>query len=74
MSAWVSGYQKAHPKMLVNYRSIGSGGGIDEYKKGWLGFAASDAPLSDDEIQGLSPTIQIPGTAGPVCIIYNCQA
>lgn len=71
MSAWIRGYQQAHPKAAVNYRSIGSGGGIDEFKKGWLGFAASDAPLSDDEIKALSPTIQVPGTAGPVCIIYN---
>jgi len=71
MSSWISGYQKVHPKAAVNYRSIGSGGGIEEFKKGWLGFAASDAPLSDDEIKALSPTIQIPGTAGPVCIIYN---
>lgn len=71
MSAWISGYQKAHPKMLINYRAIGSGGGVAEFKKGLLGFAASDAPLSDDEIKELPPTVQIPGTAGPVCIIYN---
>lgn len=71
MAAWVEGYQHAHPKNQVNYRAIGSGGGIDEFKKGWLGFAASDAPLSDDQIKEISPTIQVPGTAGPVCIIYN---
>ncbi len=71
MTAWINGYQHAHPKNLVNYRSIGSGGGIDEFKKGWLGFAASDAPLSDDQVKEISPTIQVPGTAGPVCIIYN---
>lgn len=71
MSAWIEGYQHAHPKNLVNYRPIGSGGGIEEFKKGWLNFAASDAPLSDEEVKAISPTIQIPGTAGPVCIIYN---
>lgn len=71
MSAWISGYEQAHPKRVVNYRAVGSGGGIEELKKGWLGFAASDAPLSDDEIKDLSPTVQIPVTAGPVCIVYN---
>jgi phosphate transport system substrate-binding protein len=71
MSNWISGYQRAHPRALINYRPIGSGGGIDEFKKGLLAFAASDAPLTDDEIKDLSPTIQMPGTAGPVCIIYN---
>lgn len=71
MSAWIDGYQQAHPKMLVKYRALGSGGGIDEFKKGWLEFAASDAPLSDDQMKELPPVIQIPATAGPVCVIYN---
>ena len=71
MSAWIESYQHAHPKNLVNYRPIGSGGGLEEFKKGWLNFAASDAPLSDEEVKAISPTIQLPGTAGPVCIIYN---
>jgi phosphate transport system substrate-binding protein len=71
MSAWIDGYQRTHPKMLVKYRAIGSGGGIDEFKKGWLEFAASDAPLSDGQIGELPPAIQIPATAGPVCVVYN---
>jgi phosphate transport system substrate-binding protein len=71
MAAWISGYQHAHPKMVVNYRAIGSGGGVGEFKKGLLAFAASDAPLSDGDLKELPPTIQIPGTAGPVCIIYD---
>lgn len=71
MTAWVKGYEQAHPKMKVNYRPIGSGGGIDEFKKGWLDFAASDAPLSDDQLKGVAPAVQIPATAGPVCIVYN---
>ncbi len=71
MSHWIDGYQHAHPDHVVNYRAIGSGGGLDEFKKGWLGFAASDAPLSDEQVKTISPTIQVPGTAGPVCIIYN---
>lgn len=71
MQAWISGYQSSHPKKLINYRPIGSGGGIEDFKKGWLAFAASDAPLTDDQLKDLFPTIQVPGTAGPVCIIYN---
>jgi len=71
MSAWIDGYQKAHPKMLVKYRAIGSGGGIEEFKKGWLEFAASDAPLGDEQVKELPAVIQVPATAGPVCIIYN---
>jgi phosphate transport system substrate-binding protein len=67
MQAWISGYQSAHPKKLINYRPIGSGGGIEDFKKGWLAFAASDAPLSDNQLKDLSPTIQVPGTAFGAC-------
>lgn len=71
MSRWVSGYEKDHPKVEVNYRPIGSGGGIEEMKKGYLSFGASDAPLNDDQLKELAPLVQVPASAGPVCIIYN---
>jgi phosphate transport system substrate-binding protein len=70
MARWAGDYEKAHP-VHVNYRPIGSGAGIDEMKKGFLGFGASDAPLSDDQMKSIAPIIQIPASAGPVCIIYN---
>lgn len=71
MAAWIDNYQNAHPKDVINYKPIGSGGGIDEFKKGWPAFAATEAPLSDDQIKEISPTVQVPATAGPVCIVYN---
>ena len=71
MAAWVNGYQQAHKGMVVNYQGGGSGKGITDFKQGMLQFAASDAPLGDDDVKGLAPILQIPGTAGPVCIIYN---
>jgi phosphate transport system substrate-binding protein len=70
MDRWASSYAQAHP-VHVNYRPIGSGGGIDEIKQGRLDFAASDAPLSDDQLKDMPPLVQVPATAGPVCIIYN---
>jgi ABC-type phosphate transport system substrate-binding protein len=70
ITRWGADYEKSHP-VHVNYHSIGSGGGIDNLHKGVGAFAASDAPLSDDQLQGLPPIVQIPVTAGPVCIIYN---
>jgi phosphate transport system substrate-binding protein len=70
MARWASSYEQAHP-VHVNYRPIGSGGGIDEIKEGRLEFAASDAPLSDDQLKDMPALVQVPATAGPVCIIYN---
>ena len=71
MNSWITNYQQAQASTLVNYRPIGSGAGLAEMKKGLLAFAASDAPLSDDEIRQMYPVIQVPVTAGPVCAIYN---
>jgi phosphate transport system substrate-binding protein len=71
MDNWITAYQQIHPNTLVNYRPIGSGAGLDEFKKTLLGFAASDAPLSDEDLRQMFPVVQIPVTAGPVCAIYN---
>ena len=71
MAKWVSAYQQAHPTVVINYRPIGSGGGIEEMKKGYLSFGASEAPLDDDQAKEMSGVIQVPASAGPVCIVYN---
>ena len=71
MTSWIASYQKVDPKIQVNYRPIGSGGGIDEFGKKMVEFAASDAPLSDEQVAGMFPTVQIPVIAGPVCVTYN---
>ena len=52
MNRWGTDYGQAHAVRL-NYRPIGSGGGIDETKQGRLDFAASDAPLSDDQLKDM---------------------
>ncbi|MGA8220132.1 MAG: phosphate ABC transporter substrate-binding protein PstS [Candidatus Acidiferrales bacterium] len=71
MKRWIAGFQQVHPKILVNYRPIGSGGGIDELRKKITDFAATDAPLSDDKLKEIPPVIQVPVSVGRVCIIYN---
>jgi phosphate transport system substrate-binding protein len=71
MAKWVGAYHESHPTVEVNYRAIGSGGGIKELKQGYLSFGASDAPLSDDQLKGMSSLVQIPVSAGPVCVVYN---
>ena len=71
MTHWTSDFQSAHPGVQINYQSIGSGGGIQQLKKGLLDFAASDAALSDDQLKDMPAIIQIPESAGPVCITYN---
>ncbi len=42
-----------------------------QLKKGYLSFGASDARLSDDQMKDMSAVVQVPDSAGPVCIVYN---
>jgi phosphate transport system substrate-binding protein len=67
---WGKDYEKAHP-LEVNYRPTGSGAGIDNLRHGYGAFAASDAPLAGNQLTGLPAIVQIPVTAGPVCVAYN---
>src|SRR5690348_15338637 len=36
-------------KIQVNYQSIGSGGGIEQFTKKTVNFGATDAPLTDEQ-------------------------
>ncbi|MBV8673372.1 MAG: phosphate ABC transporter substrate-binding protein PstS, partial [Acidobacteriaceae bacterium] len=74
MTRWIQDFSQSHPSIQINYQSIGSGGGIQQVKSHTVDFGASDAPLSDDQLKEMSPVIQIPETAGPVCITYNLPA
>ncbi|HLH10230.1 MAG TPA: phosphate ABC transporter substrate-binding protein PstS [Terriglobales bacterium] len=72
MSRWISDFHAQDAGVEVNYQSIGSGGGIQQLKKGLVGFAASDMALDDQQIKEMpQPVIQIAESAGPVCITYN---
>lgn len=71
MTRWIADYHRAHPTVQVNYQSIGSGGGIQQVKNGTVDFGASDAALTDDQLSKMTPVVQFPESAGPVCITYN---
>jgi phosphate transport system substrate-binding protein len=71
MSRWTHAFSSAHSNVQINYQSIGSGGGVQQVKSGTVDFGASDAALNDDQLNGMKPMIQIPESAGPVCITYS---
>ncbi|HEX5236686.1 MAG TPA: phosphate ABC transporter substrate-binding protein PstS [Silvibacterium sp.] len=71
MTRWVQGFMQAHPNVQINYQSIGSGGGVQQVKAGTVDFGASDYALKDAQIAAMSPVIQFPESAGPVCMTYN---
>jgi phosphate transport system substrate-binding protein len=71
MTRWIDGFQKSHPGVRINYQSIGSGGGIQQLKKELVDFGASDAALDDQQLKDMPSVVQLPESAGPVCITYN---
>lgn len=73
MTRWVAGFQTSHSGVQINYQSIGSGGGIQQLKQGLVDFGASDAALDDEKLKEMPPLVQIPESAGPVCITYNLR-
>src|SRR5450432_2698510 len=49
-SKWFNEYRKLHPKVEINYQSIGSGGGITQVTEGTVDFGASDGPMTDTQL------------------------
>jgi phosphate transport system substrate-binding protein len=70
-SKWFSDYNKAHPGVQINYQSIGSGGGIKQITEKTVDFGASDAPMSNEEMQKAPGIQHIPTVMGAVVVIYN---
>lgn len=72
---WIGSYQTAHPNVKISYNGIGSGGGIKQITSKEVDFGASDAPLSQKELDAARANgqdlLQIPMTLGAVVPIYN---
>jgi phosphate transport system substrate-binding protein len=50
-SAWFSEYGRIRPDLQMNYLSIGSGVGIQQLMEAIVFFGATDAPMTEEEIQ-----------------------
>jgi phosphate transport system substrate-binding protein len=70
-SKWFSEYNKLHPDIQINYQSIGSGGGIKQITERTVDFGASDAPLTDEQLQKAQGIQHIPTVMGAVVIVWN---
>lgn len=71
-SKWFAEYNKENPKVELNYQSIGSGGGIKQLQKKTIDFAASDVPMTDQEMSDAGGAIlHFPVAIGAVVLSYN---
>jgi phosphate transport system substrate-binding protein len=65
-------YTQKHPDVTVNYQSIGSGGGIQQFTARTVDFGATDVPMNAKELsRAPGKVLQIPVTLGGAGIAYN---
>ena len=65
-------YNKSHGDTTINYQSVGSGAGIQQFTAKTVDFGASDVPMTADELKKASePVLQVPIALGGVAITYN---
>jgi phosphate transport system substrate-binding protein len=71
---WFQDFNQKHPKVQVNYQSVGSGAGVEQFTKGTVDFGASDTAMKDEEIAKIPAdkgVILLPMTAGSIVLAYN---
>jgi phosphate transport system substrate-binding protein len=66
-------YNQQNSGVTVNYASIGSGGGIQQFQATTVNFGASDVPMSPVDISAAKggQVLQVPVALGGVSISYN---
>ncbi len=71
---WFADLNKKYPNLKVNYQSVGSGAGVEQFTKGTVDFGASDVAMKDEEIQKIPAdkgVLLLPVTAGSIVLAYN---
>lgn len=69
---WFIEMNKEIPQLQVNYQSVGSGAGVEQFTQKTVDFGASDVAMKDDEISAVDKgVILLPMTAGSIVLAYN---
>ncbi|CBN56849.1 MULTISPECIES: phosphate ABC transporter substrate-binding protein PstS [Kamptonema] len=71
---WFQDFNTANPKLQINYQSVGSGAGVEQFTKGTVDFGASDTAMKDEEIAKVPAdkgVLLLPMSAGSIVIAYN---
>ena len=70
MQRWTMDYTQIFKDVNVTYQPVGDQKALALLAEGKVDFAAIDTPLSMSELAA-QKLLELPETAGPVCIIYN---
>jgi phosphate transport system substrate-binding protein len=69
---WFKAYSAAHQNVLVDYQSVGSGGGVKSVIDRTVDFGASDAAMKTEDMAKVPDGVQLfPMTAGSIVLAYN---
>lgn len=69
---WFIELNKKVPELQVNYQSVGSGAGVEQFSAKTVDFGASDVAMEDEEIEAIEKgVILLPMTAGCIVLAYN---
>ena len=69
---WFVLLNRKDPNLQINYQSVGSGAGVQQFIANTVDFGASDVAMKDDEIAKVSKgVILLPVTAGSIVLGYN---
>jgi phosphate transport system substrate-binding protein len=71
---WAISLAQQEPNLQVNYQSIGSGAGIEQFTGETVDFGASDVAMTDEQMAAVTRgAILLPMTAGSIVMAYNLQ-
>ncbi len=69
---WFVTFNQKVPDIQVNYQSVGSGAGVEQFTQGTVDFGASDVAMKDEEIAKVDRgVLMLPMTAGSIVMAYN---
>ncbi len=71
---WFVEYNRINRNTQINYQSIGSGTGVQQFIAQTVDFGASDVAMTDDEIKKIPPSkgvVLLPVTANSIVMAYN---
>lgn len=71
---WFDDYGEQHRGNTIAYEAVGSGGGRQQFMDELVDFAASDDPLTAEEIARVDRGVrQVPMTSGAIVLAYNLR-
>jgi len=69
---WFEQFKKDDPTTDLQYQAVGSGEGLKLLQKGEIDFAASEIPLTDEQMQGFKvKPLHLPVLVGAIVPVYN---